>query len=72
MSRSQEEDELLRYGDINELGACAILAVGSLSDFLGMSSKVRTAVFATLVGRKTVVSLRDVSSESSPLSYLAC
>lgn len=56
MSRPQDEDELLQYGDINELGACAILAVCSLSDFLGMSSKDRTAVFATLVGRKTAVS----------------
>lgn len=56
---------------MNELGACAILAVCSLSDFLGMSPKDRTAVFATLVGRKTIVSLKILSCASAP-PCLAC
>lgn len=63
-----DEDELLQYGDINELGACAILAVCSLSDFLGMSSKDRTAVFATLVGRKTAERLNEALETVADLS----
>ncbi|GAA5976685.1 hypothetical protein JCM10908_005595 [Rhodotorula pacifica] len=51
---TKEEQELLNYGAVNELGACAILAVCSLSDFLGMSSADRTAVFASVVGRKSI------------------
>lgn len=51
----QEELELLRYRDVNELGACAILGVCSANDFLGLSSTYRTVVFGPLLGPKVTV-----------------
>ncbi|KPV76617.1 uncharacterized protein RHOBADRAFT_42961 [Rhodotorula graminis WP1] len=49
-----DEVSLLNLADVNELAACAILAVCSAGDFYALSSEDRQAVFARILGEDRV------------------
>lgn len=55
VSVPQDELALLELDDVNELAACAILAICSANDFLGLSLADRAGVFANLLGPERVV-----------------
>ncbi|GAA5865334.1 hypothetical protein JCM3774_004941 [Rhodotorula dairenensis] len=65
---TEEETQLLQHGDVNELAACAILAVCSANDFLGMSSADRSVLFDPLLGKKTIERLNHAVGSTAQLS----
>ncbi|GJN87137.1 hypothetical protein Rhopal_000082-T1 [Rhodotorula paludigena] len=72
---AQDELALLELDDLNELAACAILAVCSANDFLGLSLADRAGVFANLLGSERVARIsesldsRRITSSSSPARF---